>query len=93
MSVIFNISATYDELPLRFPSWRQKEKCLKEKGLYVSEKLSSVFRSQCLLLKTKNVGPHTIRYATATHLLRAGNDINMVILVWGTPTSPLRTFA
>jgi integrase len=29
-------------------------------------------------MKTKTVSPHTIRHTTAMHLLRAGNDINMV---------------
>ena len=29
-------------------------------------------------LKTKRVSPHTIRHTTATHLLRAGVDINTI---------------
>jgi site-specific recombinase XerD len=33
---------------------------------------------QCPSLKSKTVTPHTIRHTTAMHLLRAGNDINMV---------------
>ena len=35
-------------------------------------------QSQCPSLKTKTVNPHTIRHTTAMHLLRAGNDVNMV---------------
>jgi site-specific recombinase XerD len=30
------------------------------------------------LLKKKQVSPHTIRHTTATHLLRAGVDINTI---------------
>jgi integrase/recombinase XerD len=33
---------------------------------------------QCPSLKSKTVTPHTLRHTTAMHLLRAGNDINMV---------------
>ncbi len=29
-------------------------------------------------LKTKTVNPHTLRHTTAMHLLRSGNDINMI---------------
>lgn len=35
-------------------------------------------QSRCSSLKTKTVNPHTLRHTTAMHLLRAGNDINMV---------------
>lgn len=35
-------------------------------------------KSQCPSLAAKTVTPHTIRHTTAMHLLRAGNDINMV---------------
>ncbi len=34
--------------------------------------------SQCPSLADKAVTPHTIRHTTAMHLLRAGNDINMI---------------
>ena len=34
--------------------------------------------SQMLSLTTKRVSPHTIRHTTATHLLRAGVDINTI---------------
>jgi site-specific recombinase XerD len=35
-------------------------------------------KSQCPSLAAKAATPHTIRHTTAMHLLRAGNDINMV---------------
>jgi site-specific recombinase XerD len=35
-------------------------------------------KSQCPSLAAKAVTPHTIRHTTAMHLLRAGNDVNMV---------------
>jgi integrase/recombinase XerD len=35
-------------------------------------------RSKAPSLSTKRVSPHTIRHATATHLLRAGVDINTI---------------
>lgn len=39
-----------------------------------------VVRAQdaCPSLTTKRVSPHTLRHTTAMHLLRAGNDVNMV---------------
>jgi len=45
---------------------------------YVTNKYKVVAQEQCLSLKTKKVSPHTIRHTTAMHLLRSGNDINMV---------------
>ena len=35
-------------------------------------------KSQCTSIAAKAVNPHTIRHTSAMHLLRAGNDINMV---------------
>jgi len=35
-------------------------------------------KRQCTSIAAKAVNPHTIRHTTAMHLLRAGNDINMV---------------
>ena len=35
-------------------------------------------KSQCPSIAAKAVNPHTIRHTTAMHLLRSGNDINMV---------------
>ena len=37
-----------------------------------------VARGQHADLRKKRVGPHTIRHTTATHLLRAGVDINTI---------------
>ena len=38
---------------------------------------------ECPTLKNKTIGPHTFRHSTATHLIQAGNDINMVRLWLG----------
>ena len=35
-------------------------------------------RQRCRRLRDKRVSPHTIRHTTATHLLRAGVDINTI---------------
>jgi len=35
-------------------------------------------KKECASLRSKSVTPHTIRHTTAMHLLRAGNDVNMV---------------
>jgi integrase len=35
-------------------------------------------QSQCPSIAAKAVTPHTIRHTTAMHLLRAGNDVNMI---------------
>ena len=32
----------------------------------------------CPSLTNKRVGPHTLRHTTAMHLLRSGNEVNMV---------------
>lgn len=45
---------------------------------HITRKYAASARSQCPSLKTKIVTPHTLRHTTAMHLLRAGNDINMV---------------
>ena len=37
-----------------------------------------IVRDRRAELRTKRVGPHTIRHTTATHLLRAGVDINTI---------------
>ena len=39
---------------------------------------ASAAKSQCPSIAAKAVNPHTIRHTTAMHLLRAGNDVNMV---------------
>jgi integrase/recombinase XerD len=45
---------------------------------HILRKYAASARNQCLSMRTKVVNPHTIRHTTAMHLLRAGNDINMV---------------
>ncbi len=45
---------------------------------YVTNKYKVAAQNQCPSIKTKKVSPHTIRHTTAMHLLRSGNDINMV---------------
>jgi len=45
---------------------------------YITNKYGAVAQDQCPSIKTKTVNPHTIRHTTAMHLLRSGNDINMV---------------
>jgi site-specific recombinase XerD len=45
---------------------------------YVVRKYSEAAESTCPSITTKNVNPHTIRHTTAMHLLRSGNDVNMV---------------
>ena len=45
---------------------------------YITKKYGAIAKDQCHSIKTKTVNPHTIRHTTAMHLLRSGNDINMV---------------
>jgi len=45
---------------------------------YITDKYSTSAQDQCPSIKTKKVTPHTIRHTTAMHLLRSGNDVNMV---------------
>ncbi len=45
---------------------------------HIVRKYAASARSQCSSLREKSVTPHTIRHTTAMHLLRAGNDVNMV---------------
>jgi len=45
---------------------------------HITRKYALSAQGQCPSLKTKTISPHTIRHTTAMHLLRAGNDINMV---------------
>lgn len=53
--------------------------CITRFGIrHVISKYAEVAGAQCYSLKTKSITPHTIRHTTAMHLLRAGNDINMV---------------
>jgi integrase/recombinase XerD len=45
---------------------------------HVIGKYAAIAAHQCPSLKTKTVTPHTLRHTTAMHLLRSGNDVNMV---------------
>ena len=45
---------------------------------YITRKYGAIAQDQCPSIKTKNINPHTIRHTTAMHLLRSGNDVNMV---------------
>jgi len=45
---------------------------------YVIGKYGAVAQQQCPSIKAKTITPHTVRHTTAMHLLRAGNDVNMV---------------
>lgn len=45
---------------------------------HITGKYAVAAYDRCPSFKAKTVTPHTIRHTTAMHLLRAGNDINMV---------------
>jgi site-specific recombinase XerD len=45
---------------------------------YVTRKYGCKAQEKCPPIDAKPVNPHRIRHTTAMHLLRAGNDINMV---------------
>jgi site-specific recombinase XerD len=45
---------------------------------HIVRKYGASARSQCPSLRARPVNPHSIRHTTAMHLLRAGNDVNMV---------------
>jgi integrase/recombinase XerD len=45
---------------------------------HILRKYATSARNQCPSMMTEAVNPHTLRHTTAMHLLRAGNDINMV---------------
>jgi len=45
---------------------------------HIIGKYAATAKSQCPSIAAKTVTPHTIRHTTAMHLLRSGNDINMV---------------
>lgn len=45
---------------------------------HIIGKYAAIAANQCPSLKTKTVTPHTLRHTTAMHLLRSGNDVNMV---------------
>lgn len=45
---------------------------------HITAKNAAAAQHRCPSIKTKTVSPHTIRHTTAMHLLRSGNDVNMV---------------
>lgn len=45
---------------------------------HITAKYAAGAEDRCPSIKTKAVNPHTIRHTTAMHLLRSGNDVNMV---------------
>jgi integrase/recombinase XerD len=45
---------------------------------YIIGQYATAAKSQCPSMAPKTVNPHTIRHTTAMHLLRAGNDVNMI---------------
>lgn len=45
---------------------------------YIVRKYGITAEKTCPSISPKNVNPHTIRHTTAMHLLRSGNEVNMV---------------
>jgi len=45
---------------------------------HILNQYATTARRQCPSIAAKAVNPHAIRHTTAMHLLRAGNDINMI---------------
>lgn len=45
---------------------------------HIVGKYATAAKSRCSSIAAKTVNPHTLRHTTAMHLLRAGNDVNMV---------------
>ena len=45
---------------------------------YIILKYAEKAKNKCPSIASKTVSPHTIRHTTAMHLLRAGNDVNIV---------------
>jgi site-specific recombinase XerD len=45
---------------------------------HITDKYATAAQHRCPSIKTKTVSPHTLRHTTAMHLLRSGNDVNMV---------------
>jgi len=45
---------------------------------YIIKKYAKSAGRKCASINNKSVSPHTFRHSTAMHLIRAGNDINMV---------------
>lgn len=45
---------------------------------HIIGKYAATAKGQCPSIAAKSVSPHTIRHTTAMHLLRSGNDVNMI---------------
>lgn len=45
---------------------------------HITRKYGIKAQLKCPTIKTKTVNPHTLRHTTAMHLLRSGNDVNMI---------------
>jgi integrase/recombinase XerD len=45
---------------------------------YIVKKYSALAAKQQVSISKKSIGPHSIRHSTAVHLIKAGNEINMV---------------
>jgi site-specific recombinase XerD len=45
---------------------------------YIIRKYAAGAQNACGSMTSKRVGPHTLRHTAAMHLLRAGNEVNMV---------------
>ena len=45
---------------------------------HITAKYATAAQHRCPSIKIKTVSPHTLRHTTAMHLLRSGNDVNMV---------------
>ena len=45
---------------------------------HIIGKYATTAKSKCSSIADKTITPHTIRHTTAMHLLRSGNDVNMV---------------
>ena len=45
---------------------------------HITKKYANIAAIQCASISNKKIGPHTFRHSTAMHLIKAGNDINMV---------------
>lgn len=45
---------------------------------HLVQRYAEMAAERCPTIQQKTIGPHTFRHSTAMHMLRAGNDINMV---------------
>jgi len=45
---------------------------------YIIRKYAAIAENACASMTSKRVSPHTLRHTAAMHLLRAGNEVNMI---------------